>query len=315
MVVRILDTGTKQARRTKRSAAGSLRSLQLQPRTLERYKHAVATFFDYLAEARMPLPSSPLETDEVLADYLEEAWAEGEPRALVGDTLSGLQHFIPSLKRGLNDSWRLFGTWSKTEMPSRARPLLPDQALAMAGFALEEADPAMAAGLLAGFNGFLRPVELMITAGQCTFDLDQGLCHVNLGFTKGGKRAGTEEHVVIDEAEGVLLLARCLAGRPPGDLLFPRGMAQFRKSFARLVVKVGASPAEIKPYSLRRGGATHHWKVLANLSRTTLRGRWRHQPTARIYIQDGMAMLQKHHLTAGQIQKIARGKSLLRRLL
>ena len=83
MVVRLLDTGTKQARRTKRSAAGSLRSLQLQPRTLERYKHAVTTFFDYLAEARMPLPSSPLEADEVLADYLEEAWAEGEPQALV----------------------------------------------------------------------------------------------------------------------------------------------------------------------------------------------------------------------------------------
>ena len=120
---------------------------------------------------------------------------------------------------------------------------------------------------------------------------------------------------MIDEAEGVLLLARCLAGKLPGEALFPHGMARFRKTFARLVEKIGANPADVKPYSLRRGGATHHWGVLANLSRTTLRGRWRHQPTARTYIQDGVAMLQKHKLTAGQIKKIARGKSLLRRLL
>ena len=56
----------------------------------------------------------------------------------MGDTLSGLQRFVPSLRKGLNDAWRLFGTWSKTEIPSRARPLLPEQTLAMAGFALAE---------------------------------------------------------------------------------------------------------------------------------------------------------------------------------
>ena len=109
--------------------------------------------------------------DEVLGDYLEEAWADGETRALVGDTLSGLQHFIPSLKRGLNDSWRLFGTWFKAEIPSRARPLLPEQVLAMAGYALEEADVAMAAVLMIAFNGMPRPIELMLCASQCTFDL------------------------------------------------------------------------------------------------------------------------------------------------
>ena len=214
--MRLSDAGTRRERQQRRAAAGTLRSLlQLQPSTLKRYKHAVATFFDYLAEARMPLPTSPLETDEVLAEFLEEAWAEGQPRALVGDTLSGLQHFIPSLKRGLNDSWRLFGTWTKSEIPSRALPLLPDQVVAMSGYALEEGDTAMAAGLLVAFNGILRPAELMLTASQCAFNLDEPLCHINLGLTKGGKRAGAEEHVVIDEAEGscssrAASLASCL---------------------------------------------------------------------------------------------------------
>ena len=314
MVVRQVLAGTRQQRRLSRAQAGTLRSLQLQTRTLKRYEKAVIAFFDYLARCRLALPSTAAKMDEILGDYLEEAWADGEPRALVGDTLSGLQHFIPSLKRGLNDAWRLFSTWSKTE-PSRARPLLPDQVLAMAGFALEEADVAMAAALLIGFNGMLRPIELMLLANQCTFDLEKGTCHIDLGFTKSGKRAGLAEHVIIDELEGVLLLAQVLAGKAPGKALFPRGMAQFRKSFCRLVKKIGANTNDIKPYSLRRGGATHHWKVLANLSRTTLRGRWRHQPTARIYIQDGVAMLQEHHLNAGQLKKIARGKSLLRRLL
>ena len=139
--------------------------------------------------------------------------------------------------------------------------------------------------------------------------------HINLGFTKGGKRAGVTEHVVIDELEAVLLLTRLLHNRQAGTPLFPKGMAAFRRSFKKLVMAIGADPQKYHPCSLRRGGATHHFKVLGSLSKTCVRGRWRHQPTARIYIQDGMAMLQEHHLTAGQIKKIARGKSLLRRLL
>ena len=185
----------------------------------------------------------------------------------------------------------------------------------MAGFALEEGDRATAAAVLVCFNGILRPVECMLTAGQCTFDLDRGVVHLNLGFTKGGKRSGTAERVTIDELEAVLLLAELLQGQPAGTQLYPRGTGGFRRAFRRLVQSIGADPDRYKPYSLRRGGATHHFRILGSLSKTCVRGRWRHQPTARIYIQDGVAMLERHGLSSRERRLIAKGKSLLRRRL
>ena len=315
MAAIVLSSGTRQQRKRSRGEAGTLRSLQLQPRTVKRYLEATHLFFQWLLRTGEPLPVSVPAADEVLGEYLEDCWAVGEPKGLVGDTLSGLQHFVPSLRRGLNDAWRLFGTWSKTEIPSRARPLLPDQALAMAGFALAEGDRALAAVVLVCFNGFLRPVEAMLTAGQCTFDLVRGVVHLNLGYTKGGKRSGAPEHVVIDELEAVTLLAELLQGRPAGTQLFPRGTGGFRRAFRKLVTAIGASPDRYKPYSMRRGGATHHFRVLGSLSKTCIRGRWRHQPTARIYIQDGVAMLERHGLSSRERRLIAKGKSLLRRRL
>ena len=313
MGISILD-GTRKQRQAARAKAGSLRTLQLQPATLKRYRGAVNFFFNWLEEVGEQLPSSVEATDEILGEFLEECWAIGESRALVGDTLSGIQHFIPQLRRGLNDAWRLYGTWCKNEVPSRAKPLLARQVLAMAGYALEEGDQSMAAGLLVAFNGFLRPCEAMLTSGQCTFDLDQGTCHINLGLTKGGKRAGIPEHVIIDDLEAVHLLAQVLAGRAKGKALFPRKTPCFRAGFKKLLGKIGADPQRYKPYSLRRGGATHHWHVLGNLSRTTLRGRWRHQQTCRIYIQDGVAMLEQLRLSARELKLIAKGCALLRRL-
>ena len=293
MVVRwpVLD-GTRAQRRARRRQAGTLRSLQLQPATLKRYRVAALFFFQWLASANEPLPSSGPAADEILAEFIEDCWAQGEARSLIGDVLSGIQHFVPALRKALNDAWRLFGTWTRNEVPSRARPLLPRQVLAMAGYALAEGDVAMAAGLLVAFNGFLRPCETMLARGQCTFDLVKGTVHIDLGFTKGGKRAGVRGHVIIDELEAVLLLARAFEGLQRGDVLFPRGTVGFRRAFKRLLGRIGADPQRYKPYSLRRGGATHHWRVLAKLGLTTVRGRWRHQPTCRIYIQDGVAMLE-----------------------
>ena len=83
----------------------------------------------------------------------------------------------------------------------------------------------------------------------------------------------------------------------------------------KLVLAIGADPLRYHPYSLRRGGATHHFKVLGSLSKTCIRGRWRHQPTARIYIQDGVAMLERHNLSAKERRLIAKGEDLLRRRL
>ena len=307
MVKCILD-GSAQQRQEQRRAAGTLRSLQHQPATVERYKAVVKFFFDPLEAHGEDLPDSTSGTDDLLAEFIEDCWLQGEARSLIGDVLSGLQHFCPQLRRGLHDAWRLFGTWSKNEVPTRARPLLPEQVLAMAGFALLDGDVAMAAALLVSFNGLLRPIEVMLQANQATFDFARGTCHLDLGLTKKGMRAGIAEHVVIDDPEAALLLGRVLANKPAGAHLQPNWAAAFRRAFAKLVSRIGASPGRYKPYYLRRGGATHHWRTLGNLGLTTVRGHWRHQTTARIYLQYGVQMLEKLRLSPREKQLIALGK-------
>ncbi|CAK0847179.1 unnamed protein product, partial [Prorocentrum cordatum] len=137
-------------------------------------------------------------------------------------------------------SWKFLDVCSKNELPTRARPLLQDQAFVMAGFAFADNDVALAAGALISFDGAWRPREAMVKLSQCTVDLDQGTCHIDLGFTSGGKRSGTPEYVIIDELECACLLARIyiqdgvamLGGSPPSQRerkLIAQGKSHLRR--------------------------------------------------------------------------------------
>eukprot|EP00959_Pyramimonas_sp_CCMP1952_P264683 5534274-Pyramimonas_sp.AAC.1 len=92
---------------------------------------------------------------------------------------------------------------------------------------------------------------MLISAGDCVFDHSQRTCVVNLGLTKGGKRQGCPEDVIIDDEFAYLLLRRALAGCAAGTALLPRGLANFRASFASYLGKAGLDPSRIKPYSIR----------------------------------------------------------------
>ena len=53
---------------------------------------------------------------------------------------------------------------------------------------------------------------------------------------------------------------------------------------------------ELKPYSLRRGGATWFFEATGNLSLTLERGRWAHSNTAKTYLVSGLAAMQSAHI-------------------
>ncbi|CAK0891233.1 unnamed protein product [Prorocentrum cordatum] len=250
---------------------------------------------------------------DAVADYLEALWDDGSPRSLAAHTLSGLQHLVPSLRRELKEGWRLLRTWDQNEMPSRAPPLRPEVAIALAGFALADGREDVATAILAGFNGLLRPSEMLISAGDCVFDHSQRTCVVNLGLTKGGKRQGCPEDVIIDDEFAYLLLRWALAGCAAGTALPPRGLANFRASFASYLGKAGLDPSRIKPYSIRRGGAAHNFSSLGNMALTCERGRWRSRATANIFITEGMAALEAVAVTKQQRAALALGHQLFHR--
>ena len=59
-------------------------------------------------------------------------------------------------------------------------------------------------------------------------------------------------------------------------------------------------PTRFKCYGLRRGGATAHFRLHGSFSRTSHRGRWKHERTTRLYVQDAMLSLSEHFDTLAQ---------------
>jgi hypothetical protein len=90
------------------------------------------------------VPSSREETDRAVADRLEALWGEGEAIGEAGDLISGVINFEPPLSRNLQESWKLFNVRKNNEMPARAAPVWLDLVQAMMGYALEDAELAMA---------------------------------------------------------------------------------------------------------------------------------------------------------------------------
>ena len=110
-------------------------------------------------------------------------------------------------------------------------------------------------------------------------------------MTKGGARQGAAESVTIATPFVVKIVEASLLGRQRGDPLFPKGSGQFRDLFHKVVQKLQLQHWGFKPYSLRRGGATDHFRKFGSLSSTVVKGRWSSAKMARIYLNDGLATL------------------------
>ena len=57
------------------------------------------------------------------------------------------------------------------------------------------------------------------------------------------------------------------------------------------MIALSLDPDDYKPYSLRRGGATFLFQTRGDLLATIVRGRWANSPTARIYINEALALV------------------------
>ena len=166
-------------------------------------------------------------------------------------------------------------------------------------------DLAFAAALLLAFQAMLRTTELlMLRVGHIS--LAKGCKHiiVNLGLTKGGRRKGGEEPVVLEDRALWSLLNVVFHSRRPGEYLLNLKPYLFRRRFAELLTSCGLDGLSYMPYSLRRGGATTLFKETANLDLTMVRGRWQSQRTARTYVNDGVAAAKEESFTAATESKL-----------
>ena len=138
---------------------------------------------------------------------------------------------------------------------------------AMASAALQDSQPWMALSILIGFHAFLRTTELLtLIAGQVLAGQYHNEVVLDLGYTKSGKRRGARELVVLDDPVTVALLKLALQHCDHTRLLINCTPMQWRANFDRDAARAGLQRFNLKPYSLRRGGATAFFMVTGSVS-------------------------------------------------
>eukprot|EP00435_Cladocopium_sp_Y103_P029357 s3595_g7.t1 len=181
-----------RAERQKARKGIVLRNVGLSEKTQSRYYTAVATL----------LPER--EMNENISDWIE-VFQKGCPLNTVADALSGIHYFLPSTKKRLPSSWKLFGIWRRFEVPSRAPPLTDDLLWAMTSKALQSGNFNLGSLLALGYHCFLRTGELL-TVRPCDLLLGDSTGIVTLPTPKGQTRHHMKESVTIEDKTVLVIL-------------------------------------------------------------------------------------------------------------
>ena len=280
----------KDSRAKVRKDLGTLKSLTVQPKTRARYEKARKSFYDFLNREGLTLPSHREGLDGLLAEYLEFLWSSGEGRGLASDTLAGLQDFDPRLKGKLALSWRLLKAWHVNEIPNRAAPIPVNVLQAMMGWAIFHGHHLFALSLGVGYYGMLRTGELFdITLSSVFMAKKNTPAVISLGLTKGGKLSGAAESITIQVEE---VLRRIWQWKTAGSYhKLVSSPPAWRALFAKCLTELKLTELGFRPYSLRRGGATFWFQKHGSFDRLLISGRWQAAKTARIYLNEGLAIL------------------------
>ena len=295
----ILTAATRVDRKKLRAALGPLRDLRVQPSTQRRYTLAWVRLPAYgQRHQRWPVVDL-LDLDELLGSHLDEMWQEGEPKSWSADLVAGVQHFMPSARGNLPIAWSLIQAWNRRELPSRALPLTPELVAGLAGGFLVAGFPRLAAGIVVGFDTLARTGELL------GFVVDDVLVDSRAGFAgilrfrepKAGQREGVHQSITIDNAVVRGALRYLCRGLGPGEQLLQITDHKFRQVWSHVVNCLQLQDFAVRPYSMRRGGAT--WESRRSLSYDSVahRGRWAALSTCRRYVEDSAAALAQLRLT------------------
>ena len=134
---------------------------------------------------------------------------------------------------------------------------------------------------------------------------------INLPDTKGEKRTGITDSVSVTDAPLIRLLARFIQIKQPGDSIIERVPQAFRRCFRQLVDGLSLNNLLLKPYSMRRGGATSLFRATNSLDVVVLKGRWANQRTARIYVNTSLQDIAAHSITSEAENEMSQACNLL----
>ncbi len=285
---KIVSRRTRQERREQRKSI-DLRNAGITTATQDRYLAGLAMLLPHLVGIQ-----SLLHLDELTTQWIQSCWEKGESLHIVSDALCGLHFYEPWTKKGIPMSWRIFATWHKLETPARAPPLTQRLVYSMAHYAVGHRDLAFASLLLLGFFALLRTGELLNLRPQDLLIGSEQII-VSLFGTKSGKRENVAEMVSFFDDFTMEVLSTLLSDRKALRTLktpiWSFSGQHFRNQFKRYLKKFDLLDHNFRPYSLRRGGATHVFQTTGSMEVALLKGRWGSSKVARVYIADGISYL------------------------
>ena len=288
---KILEAEAPSDRAKMRRELGTLRDLAVQPATKKRYDKAVAQFSDFLTKEQLVLPTRKDKLDPLVCEYIEHLWSSGVGRAQANDTVAALQNLQANLRGQLPGAWRLLKTWAVNEVPNRAPPLPEQVLLAMVGWAFFKGHVTFGISLLLGFYTMLRSGEILgLKSSHIMVSTKERQVLVSLGYTKGGKRQGAAESVILGVQPAFKLIQQWKQNASLNTPL-AHSPASWRGLFTECLEALELSPFNFRPYSLRRGGATYWFQKHGNLDRILVQGRWLAHKTARVSLNEGLALL------------------------
>ena len=298
---RFVAASDRVARVTLRRRLGTLAKNRVANFTVQRYWIAAVGFFVALHHYwGAPLAENYIDLDRQICYYIEHLWHEGDSVNLACDVISGIQHFLLT-RRSFPGAWSLVHAWRRVELPHRAPPILPDILLAFAGVAIAVNRHDYAILLLVGFHCMLRTAEMLGITSACVNIGAACTGVIALPWTKTGQRQGAQQMATVDDSFVGGLLARFVAQfHEPTTLLRDANPMGFRRFFEYASQILELQELQLRPYSIRRGGATFDFLAHGNLQRTIFRARWTDSSVARIYVQDGVAVQAQMALMANQ---------------
>ena len=228
--------------------------------------------------------------DQQLCFYVEHLWETQQSKERATFTLAAVQHFL-QCKRKMPSAWHLLTVWGRHEIPCRTPPLPCPALLAMAGAAMTARRSDLCFLLLIGFFGLLRTGELLkLRHDEVLFDDKSSSVLVALPSAKTSTRKAAAESLVVS-CPAYRLLRHLHLHLPSDKLIWQGSPFLFRKEFDQLLVFLQLESCNFRPYSLRRGGATHLFQQQTPVENIMVLGRWQHVRTCKIYLQDGVARL------------------------
>ena len=218
--------------------------------------------------------------DVAVAQFVEQMWEEGEPKTNCQDLLAALQYYIPSLRRNLALQTRNAHTGDAN-------------------------DPRNSCSFLRGPRGGRAPLAGFAVRVQLLQPSPNGRTSFAGAATCGFRQNVGRCRFRVDEARPEAGRGRRFDGRRPSDTSLPLETLRnfgtrersLRSVWAHVTRCLELDGMACRPCSLRRGGATHLYRLTGNPHIVAQVGRWSSLTTTRRYISDATASLTSIRLT------------------